>query len=198
MVQIASGALRWNQGSGLKCRTPRFDPWVGKIPWGREYPLQYSCLENPMGRGAWQTIVHGVKESDTAEWLTLSLLLSRRWEPKLCAVSHPTTVWPLSFSSLVPDRQFQEEGAELGWEVSVCSDGLASCSCKCSHPPYTCHCGLLLSAYWNFRMLVPAGLQSLWKNWTFNCLYASDWKLVFWCTALGTEEGTGEQTWHLG
>ena len=28
--------------------------------------LQYSCLENPMDRGAWQTVVHEVaKESDT-------------------------------------------------------------------------------------------------------------------------------------
>ena len=24
------------------------------------YPLHYSCLENPMDRGAWQTMVHGV------------------------------------------------------------------------------------------------------------------------------------------
>ena len=24
------------------------------------YPLQYSCLENAMDRGAWQAIVHGV------------------------------------------------------------------------------------------------------------------------------------------
>ena len=29
-------------------------PWVGKMPWRRESsPLQYSCLENPMDRGAW-------------------------------------------------------------------------------------------------------------------------------------------------
>ena len=26
-------------------------------------PLQYSCLENSMGRGAWQAIVHGVAKS---------------------------------------------------------------------------------------------------------------------------------------
>ena len=27
---------------------PRFDLWVGKIPWTRNgNPLQYSCLENP-------------------------------------------------------------------------------------------------------------------------------------------------------
>ena len=45
---------------------------VGSIPGpGRftvgEYgnPLQYSCLENPMDRGAWRATVHGVAESRT-------------------------------------------------------------------------------------------------------------------------------------
>ena len=58
---------------------------VGYSPWGRKEsdtteqlhfhfslsctgerngnPLQYSCLENPMDRGAWQAIVHGVAKS---------------------------------------------------------------------------------------------------------------------------------------
>ena len=27
---------------------------------GNVCPLQYSCLENPMDRGAWQAIVHGI------------------------------------------------------------------------------------------------------------------------------------------
>ena len=30
---------------------------------GNGTPLQYSCLENPMGRGAWQAAVHGVAKS---------------------------------------------------------------------------------------------------------------------------------------
>ena len=30
---------------------------------GNDTPLQYPCLENPMDRGAWQAIVHGVAES---------------------------------------------------------------------------------------------------------------------------------------
>ena len=29
------------------------------------YSLQYSCLENPMDRGAWQGTVHGVVKSQT-------------------------------------------------------------------------------------------------------------------------------------
>ena len=34
---------------------------VEKTPWeGNGNPLQYSCLENSMDRGAWQATVHGV------------------------------------------------------------------------------------------------------------------------------------------
>ena len=33
-------------------------------------PLQYSCLENPMGRGAWRAAVHRVIKSDTTERLS--------------------------------------------------------------------------------------------------------------------------------
>ena len=32
---------------------------------GNGNPLQYSCLENPMDRGDWQAIVHGVTKSWT-------------------------------------------------------------------------------------------------------------------------------------
>ena len=41
-------------------------PGSGRSPGeGNGNPLQYSCLENPMDRGAWWAIVHGVAESDT-------------------------------------------------------------------------------------------------------------------------------------
>ena len=42
-------------------------PGLGRSPGeGNGNPLQSSCLENPMDRGAWWTVVHGVKkESDT-------------------------------------------------------------------------------------------------------------------------------------
>ena len=32
---------------------------------GHSNPLQYSCLENPMDRGAWQVTVHRVAKSQT-------------------------------------------------------------------------------------------------------------------------------------
>ena len=36
-------------------------PGSGRSPGeGNGNPLQYSCLENPMDRGAWQTTVNGV------------------------------------------------------------------------------------------------------------------------------------------
>ena len=39
---------------------------LGRSPSGEhDNPLQYSCLENPMDRGAWQAIVHRVTKSWT-------------------------------------------------------------------------------------------------------------------------------------
>ena len=39
-------------------------PGLGRSPGeGNGNPLQYSCLENPMDRGAWQAPVHGVAKS---------------------------------------------------------------------------------------------------------------------------------------
>ena len=41
-------------------------PELGRSPGGGSgNPLQYSCQENPMDRGAWWAIVHGVAKSRT-------------------------------------------------------------------------------------------------------------------------------------
>ena len=41
-------------------------PGLGRAPGvGNGNPLQYSCLENSMDKGAWQATVHGVAKSQT-------------------------------------------------------------------------------------------------------------------------------------
>ena len=48
-------------------------PGLGRSPGeGNDYPFWYSCLENPMDRGAWHT-TRGCKELHTTEQVTLSL-----------------------------------------------------------------------------------------------------------------------------
>jgi len=41
-------------------------PGLGRSPGvGNSNPLQYSCLENSMDRGAWRASVHGIAKSQT-------------------------------------------------------------------------------------------------------------------------------------
>ena len=57
---------RWLSGkeSTCQCRRCRFDPWVGKMPLKEmAKPLEYSCPENSMDRGAWRATVHGATKS---------------------------------------------------------------------------------------------------------------------------------------
>ena len=55
--------------SACNARDPGSIPGSGRSPAeGNGYPLQYSCLGNPMDRGAWWTAVHGVAKS----WTRLS------------------------------------------------------------------------------------------------------------------------------
>ena len=52
-------------------------PGMGRSPGeGNGNPFQYSCLENPLDRGAWQATLHGVArvEHDLATKLLLLLL----------------------------------------------------------------------------------------------------------------------------
>ena len=65
-------------------------PGMGRSPGGGHgSPLQYSCLENPMDRGAWLATIHGVpKELDTTERLHLHLLLIETEFTSMTGISH--------------------------------------------------------------------------------------------------------------
>jgi len=60
------GFLGGSEGKGSVCNVgdPDLIPGLGKPPGeGHGNPLQFSCLENPMDRGAWQPTIHGVAKS---------------------------------------------------------------------------------------------------------------------------------------
>ena len=62
--------IRWLSGKNLSAhvgdtRDSGSIPGMGRSAVGNGNPLQYSCLENPMDRGAWQATIHGVTKSQT-------------------------------------------------------------------------------------------------------------------------------------
>ena len=55
-----------SQESAHNARNLGLIPGLGRcFGGGHGNPLQYSCLENPMDRGAWPAAVHGMAESWT-------------------------------------------------------------------------------------------------------------------------------------
>ena len=50
---------------------------------GNGKPLQYSCLESPLGRGDWQAVVHGVTMSWTqlSNWARMHWMSTECWTP---------------------------------------------------------------------------------------------------------------------
>ena len=65
---IFPGGLE-SKASACNAGDPGSIPELGRSPGaGNGNPLQYSCLENPMDRGAWEAAVHGVAKS----WTRLS------------------------------------------------------------------------------------------------------------------------------
>ena len=68
MLQYIRKFLVGSDGKESACNTrdPGLIPWLGRLPGeGNGHPLQHSCLENSMDRGAWRATVHGVTKSQT-------------------------------------------------------------------------------------------------------------------------------------
>ena len=85
MVKVSSviyylcnlGLPRWlsDKESTCQARDMGFIPGLERSPGeGNGNPLQYSCLGNPLDRGACWATVHGVTESDMFYWLNSSTL----------------------------------------------------------------------------------------------------------------------------
>ena len=79
------------EASAWQRRRQSFNTMSGRPPEeGNGYPLQYSCLENPMHRGAWRATVHRITKSQTqlSDWTTtLTQLFSTPGDLKLLKLS---------------------------------------------------------------------------------------------------------------
>ena len=79
---LSLGLLQWLSDKESSCSAGDAGdvssiPGSGRPPEGRHgNPLQYSCLKNPMDRGAWQAMVQRVTESDMTELLSTYYPLS--------------------------------------------------------------------------------------------------------------------------
>ena len=81
-------------------------PGLGRSPGGGNgnpfqysfffFPFQYSCLENPMDRAAWQVTVHSIAESDTTDQLSLHTCIHTHTHTH----THPHTHFSKFFSLL--------------------------------------------------------------------------------------------------
>ena len=72
--------LRW-YSICLQCRRPRFDPWVGKIPWRRKWQPTPVFLPGK-SHGRWSLVGYcswSRKGLDTTEWLHFHSLYGNRW-----------------------------------------------------------------------------------------------------------------------
>ena len=66
ILGIHGGSLVKNSPAIQEMWRCGFNSESGRSPGeGNGNPLQYSCLENPMDRGAWRVTVHGVTKSQT-------------------------------------------------------------------------------------------------------------------------------------
>ena len=78
LLSVSSVFLLWTNdflggtsGKGTTCQCRRHKRpdlilvWRRSPGEGNGNPLQYSCLENPMDRGAWRATVHGIAKSRT-------------------------------------------------------------------------------------------------------------------------------------
>ena len=75
VYMFISGFTWWFSGKESTCKAGAIGdrgsiPGSGRFPGGGHgNPLQYSYLENPMDRGAWQATVHRVAKTSTRTWL---------------------------------------------------------------------------------------------------------------------------------
>ena len=120
----SSVLTRWLSGRESACQAEDTGsiPGSGRSPGGRNSnPLQYSCLGNPMDRGAWRATVHEVtKEMYTTKRINKS--------------PHHFQDRPIKTSFLLPAAQFPEQLCQFHCENGRASSSWAPGCCEESAP----------------------------------------------------------------
>ena len=112
---------------------------------GNGTPLQYSCLENPMGRGAWWAAVHGVSKGQT--WLSdftftfhfpLSTLMHWRRKWQLTPVFLPEeSQGQRTLVGWRPWGRTESDTTEVTWQQQQ-HTRITGCPCDCKVCQWWC------------------------------------------------------------
>ena len=141
---VSVGLPQWLSGKESICSAEDAGnvgshPWVRKIPWlpweGHGNPLQYSCLDKPMDRGAWWASVHSVSKSRTwlSNWTTKATLTIRRVgkKTKIKTVDHylekNETPIPVLLDAKIRAHCIPWNAFETGSSLKLMTKKLVSC-----------------------------------------------------------------------
>ena len=102
-------AVKTPPANGGDVGNPGSIPYLGRsLGEGNGYPLQYSCLENPIDRRAWQATVHGVTKSWTrlSNWACTHVLKVKSrvvvWVQNGCKGKSHSPLWSWGWLGAVP------------------------------------------------------------------------------------------------
>ena len=101
-------------GKEPACQHRSLIPGSGSSPGGgHDNPLHYSCLENPMDRGAWRAAAHGVAESAVTEAPYQAQTGGGETAPAGCLLLDGPRA---QAQSLFGDEKLSSEGSEEPWK----------------------------------------------------------------------------------
>ena len=134
---IPFGLPRWLSSKESTCWADvGLFPGSGRSPGeGNGNPLQYSCLENPMDRGAWWTTVHGGLKRVGPNWAhthTKALKTLQKIQFTICYRSLIGRYWPGGLQSLRSLESDTTEWLHFHFSLSCIGEGngnLLQCSC---------------------------------------------------------------------
>ena len=155
-------------------------PGLGRSPReGKGNPLQYSCLENPIDRGAWQATVHRVVKSQT--WLK-QLSTHKYTNNRTNGMSYQTR--QLTEDSFVDpklhSRGILGESQSFPWSQDTDIDGNRN-MCSMRIPALCWYCFSPILILFHSKQILTVGLRCLLRNLSLPKCWICIWRRHFIC-----------------